>query len=313
MSGSQRDDQQFRRGVVLGLTFAEILLLLLFLLMLILAGRLVMLRKGYELEKHRRTEAEHVANVLRPVLKRIHGSKPFDITKEWVRVHDALAQAHDELDKDKPLVDLAQQARRAAPQKKPHDIAQQIADKAKLGERFARDAKAMFPKLPQDQAIAKYEEYAKDGKLMFDDPNPASDGAKRAAICRGELATCKAQNGALTAQLNGTLPPCWIGPDGKIQYIYDAHLREDGIVLVDNHVPGREADQENLAVHGFDFSGPMEVGPFITAGQPLRAYGNKNDCRFYVRVFDETQTQSKVRYKQLLAGVEEVFYKLLMR
>jgi hypothetical protein len=313
MSGSQRDDRQFRRGVVLGLTFAEILLLLLFLLMFILAGRLVVLRRGYELEKSRSAQAEHVADVLRPVLKQIHGSKPFDITKEWVRMHDALAKADDELDKDKPLVDLAQQARNAAPQSKPRDIAQDITDKAKLGERFVRDATAMFPKLGRDEAIAKYEEYAKDGKLMFDDPNPASDGAKKATICHGQLETCKAQNGALTAQLNGTLPPCWIGPDGKIQYIYDAHLRENGIVIADNHVPGREADQENLSVRGFVYGVPMDVGPFVTAGLPLLAYGRKNDCRFYVRVYDETRTQSKVRYKQLLAGVEDVFYKLLMQ
>ena len=36
MIGSARDDKQFRRGVVLGLTMAEALLLLIFLLMLML-------------------------------------------------------------------------------------------------------------------------------------------------------------------------------------------------------------------------------------------------------------------------------------
>ncbi len=40
MIGSARDDKQFRRGVVLGLTMAEALLLLIFLLMLILGVRL---------------------------------------------------------------------------------------------------------------------------------------------------------------------------------------------------------------------------------------------------------------------------------
>src|ERR1700743_2806820 len=113
MNQPGRDDHQFRRGVVLGLTFAEVLLLLLFVLMLILASRLFSTRAELQREVTRRSSAEHALVVLKPVLQRFGTpADKFDITKEGVRLHDEAAQAKAALDASKPVLDLVEKRKR---------------------------------------------------------------------------------------------------------------------------------------------------------------------------------------------------------
>jgi hypothetical protein len=315
MNQAQRDDRQFRRGVVLGLTFAEILLLLIFLLLLILGVRLIRLHRDLDGERSRHVAMEHQMTVLRPLLAKLAAQQGahFDITKEWVRLHDELASAQATLADSHDLVALVQQRRASEPGRTPQQIAREIAEEASLGRRFAADAHALAPQLSKPQAIKAYEADAAAGKLLFDKAGSTKAALTDAATCHASLSTCKAQNANLSARLGGTLPPCWVDAEGKTQYIYDAYLREDGIWLIDNRVPGRESDQAQLDVSGFAFGTPMSTAAFVAAGQSLLDYGNRNDCRFYVRVYDETAAESKARYKELLRGVEGVFYKLLMQ
>jgi Tfp pilus assembly protein PilV len=315
MNQSQRDDRQFRRGVVLGLTFAEILLLLIFLLMLILGARLIGLHRALDQERAHRAATEHQMTALQPLLAKLAAQQGahFDITKEWVRLHDELAQAQASLADGRDLLSLMQQRRASEPGRTPQQIAREIANEASLGRRFANDAHSLSPQLLAPQAVSAYETDAAAGKLLFDKGGKSSAALAEAASCHTSLSTCKAQNANLTARLGGTLPPCWVDADGKTQYIFDAHLHEDGIWLVDNHVPGREADQAQLQISAFVFGAPMSVPTFVVAGQSLLDYSSHNDCRFYVRVFDETGAESKARYKELLQGVEGVFYKRLMQ
>ncbi len=100
---------------------------------------------------------------------------------------------------------------------------------------------------------------------------------------------------------------------GKTEYIYDTRLKEDGIWVTDNHVAGKEKEQTSLSLGKFAFGRPMSQLEFVQAGIPLLQYSERNSCRFYVRVFDDTGAQSKLRYKELLKGVEGIFYKLLIQ
>src|SRR5690242_21074910 len=94
MIGSARYDKQFRRGVVLGLTMAEALLLLIFLLMLILGVRLkTQSTRIAELEKSR-DAAQSSLIAMQPMLDRLSRSQKFDITKDYVRVQQQLADAN---------------------------------------------------------------------------------------------------------------------------------------------------------------------------------------------------------------------------
>lgn len=314
MSHPQREDRQFRRGMVLGLTLAEILLLLIFLLMLILASRLRALHHQVDEEHARRSDAEAAVASLQPLMAKIklEGDK-FDITKEWERVQDELAKAQTELSENRDAISLMERRRAKEPGHSAAQISEEIENEASLGRRFAEDAHSLEPSLQQREALKAFEADAAAGKLLIDKSGSARNLVADAAACRSSLTTCKAQNANLSARLGGTLPSCWIDASGKSQYIFDAHLREDGIVLNDNHVPGREADEAQLPIKGFAFGTGVEAAAFIQAGMPILAYSNQNECRFYVRVYDETGPASKLRYKELLNGIESIFYKLPMK
>jgi hypothetical protein len=314
MSQPGRDDHQFRRGVVLGLTFAEVLLLLLFVLMLILASRLFSTRAELQREVTRRSAAEHALVILKPVLQRLGTpADKFDITKEWVRLHDEAAQAKAALDASKPVLDLVEKRKRQSSGESQAQAAQQVAADAEAGRRFAKLASDMFPGSAPVSAQDQLESAARLGKSLMGKSSTEGTIAKQYSSCVSNLNTCKAQNSNLSARLGGVLPPCWVDDTGKTEYIYDTHLKEDGIWVTDNHVPDKEKEQAALSLGKFVFGRPMSQMEFVQAGQPLMQYGGRNGCRFYVRVFDDTGVQSKLRYKELLKGVEGVFYKLLVQ
>ena len=308
------DDKQYRRGVVLGLTFAEVLLLLIFVLMLILAARLFAMTKRANGETARRTQAEHTLNALRPILAKIGTPQDkFDITKEWVRLHDEAARAKAELQDSKPVLDLVEKRQKEAAGKTKLQVASQLAADADLGRKMAQAAGEMFPNQSISHSLDLFRQAARVGKSMVGKSSGQNTLANQFSSCVANLDTCKAQSANLSARLGGVLPPCWADAAGNPQYIFDTHLKEDGIWVTDNHVPGRESDQAVLSVSDFAFDRAMSQQGFVHAGLPMLQFSKKNDCRFYVRVFDDTGAQSKLRYKELLKGVEGIFYKLLMQ
>jgi hypothetical protein len=313
MSQPRQDDRQFRRGVVLGLTFAEILLLLIFLLMLVLASHMKVLNRHLDEERTRRIAVEQQVAALQPLFEKIKSAgEAFDITREWVKVHEELARAEAEIAASKDVVALAARRRATEPGLSNEEIARKIEGESQLGRRFMADARALEPSLPQAQALDAYEADASTGKMTLDKSGANRNLLADASSCHASLSTCKAQNSNLSARLGGVLPPCWVDASGKTQYIFDARLREDGIWLTDNHVAGREGDPALPLISGFQFGVPLNINQLDQAGTPLLAYSERNGCRFYVRVFDETDAASKARYKELLRGVEGIFYKLLV-
>jgi hypothetical protein len=108
------------------------------------------------------------------------------------------------------------------------------------------------------------------------------------------------------------MPPCWPDGHGGAQYIFDARLTESGIILHDNKVPGREKDEADLPIGAIRFDVPQGPTIFLTSTDPLLEWSIKNNCRHYVRVFDDTGPGSKKLFQALLRTVEGPFYKLAM-
>jgi hypothetical protein len=155
MIGSARDDKQFRRGVVLGLTMAEALLLLIFLLMLILGVRMkTQATRIAELEKAR-DEAQSTLVAVQPFMDKLSKSQKFDITQDYVRVQQQLADANARL-KDAALsVDLVQQAASLAPaDATPEEATRALLNEATIGRQALDAARRFAPDLPPEQAVA---------------------------------------------------------------------------------------------------------------------------------------------------------------
>jgi hypothetical protein len=313
--GSARDDRQFRRGVVLGLTMAEALLLLIFLLMLILAIKLNgQSAKIVKLEQDK-TAAQTSLAAMQPVIEKLSQKQKFDITQDYVRVKQQLDLANARLKDAELSVDLITQAQAVLPDMKPEEAAKALLNEAAIGRQALDAAKKIAPDLPPEQAVQALLDAALIGKAVGKGGDPEQLLAS-AASCHSDLQSCKNQavylNGKLNAKSGGFgLPPCWVDQGGKIQYIFDASLQDDGIEIEDKGVAGREADQAKLPLGRVHFDRLMDRGTFEDAFQPLLNWSNDHGCRFYVRLYDDMKTADRSEYKSLRGAVEGYFRILL--
>jgi hypothetical protein len=314
--GSARDDRQFRRGVVLGLTMAEALLLLIFLLMLILAIKL----KGQSAEivklEQERTEAQSTLAAMQPMLDKLSQKQKFDITRDYVRMKQQLDLANARLKDAKLSVDLINQATAALPDMKPEDAAKALLNEAVIGRQALDAAKKIAPDVAPEQAVQALLDSALIGQAVSKDSNSPQQLLASAATCHSDLQSCQNQtvylNSRLAAKTGGfDLPPCWVDSNGKIQYIFDASLTDDGIEVDNNGIGTRAADQAKLPLGHVTYREPMSRGDFAEAFQPLLNWSNQHGCRFYVRLYDDMKTADRSEYKSLRGTVEGYFRILL--
>lgn len=316
MIGSARDDRQFRRGVVLGLTMAEALLLLIFLLMLILGIRLkTQATHIAELEKQR-DEVQSTLVAIQPVIDKLTKRQKFDITQDYVRVKQQLADANARLKDAELSVDLVQQAASLAPpDATPEEATRALLNEAAIGRQALDAAQRFAPDLPPEKAVEALVNAATIGQALKSGGTPDQLLAA-AGACKADLQSCKNQTTYLNSRLNAKtggfdLPPCWVDNKGKIQYIFDTSLTDAGIYVEDKGVAGRESDQEKLPLSRARYGEPLGPGEFSSAFSPLLKWSNEHGCRFYVRLYDDMREGDRAEYKELRGTVEGYFRILL--
>jgi hypothetical protein len=316
MIGSNRDDRQFRRGVVLGLTMAEALLLMIFLLLLILAIKLKDQASHIASLQQERDAAQSTLAAVQPVLARLSQQQKFDITKDYVRIQQQLDQATARLKDAQLSVDLIQQAEAALPALKPEDAAKALLNEAAIGRQALDAAHRFQPDMKPEDAVQALLDAATIGQALAKSSESPQALLANAAACKADLQSCSNQRVYLNTRLNAKtggfdLPPCWADKAGHIQYIFDASLYDEGIYVENDGVAGREADQEKLPLGRARFNAKLEKGEFAAAFAPLLDWSNQHGCRFYVKLFDEMKSGDRARYKELRGTVEGYFRILL--
>ncbi|MGJ0622243.1 MAG: hypothetical protein ACR65Z_16265 [Methylocystis sp.] len=322
MINARQDDRQFRRGVVLGLTMAEILLLLIFVLLLILAARLVD-------EKAIAATATDTVATLRARLavaqQQLDGN--FDITKEYVRIEEELTAARQDLaetehrltEAEKATAEMAEAAAlgreimdeiQAIDPAAGPDALETLISEAKTGRAVIAQAESLNPEATPEEALQDLMRDAAAGRQSQADIASAADAMAQLESCQSTLQNCKGQ----TAYLNGQLgragfgePPCWVSPEGRIEYIFAARLTDQGIILIDYALPHRAKQQAELPLDGIRFGVPLEAGSFRRAVSDLFAWSVVNECRFVVDFYDETG-HDKNHFKTLQHAVEANFF-----
>jgi hypothetical protein len=316
MIGSARDDKQFRRGVVLGLTMAEALLLLIFLLMLILGVRLKTQTTHIAELEQQRDEAQSTLVAMRPVFDKLTKSETFDITKDYVRMQQQLADANARLKDAELSVDLAHQVASLAPSDAtPEEMTKALLNEAAIGRQALDAAQRFAPDLPPEQAVAALVNAATIGQSLQGGGTP-DELLAAAGACKADLQSCKNQTTYLNTRLNAKtggfdLPPCWVDTKGKIQYIFDTSLTDDGIYVESKTVAGRDGDLDKLPLGRAVYGEPLGPGEFSAAFSPLLKWSNDHGCRFYVRLYDDMRDGDRAEYKELRGTVEGYFRILL--
>ena len=207
MIGSARDDKQFRRGVVLGLTMAEALLLLIFLLMLILGVRLKNQSTHIAALEKARDEAQSTLVAMQPYMSRLSKSQQFDINQDYVRVQQQLADANARLKDAGLTVDLVQQAASLAPpDATPEEATRALLNEASIGRQALEAAQRFAPDLSPEQAVAALLNAATVGQSLKDGGTPDPRGK---LVFEGACVSCHGWTGESSISPLATLTGAW--------------------------------------------------------------------------------------------------------
>lgn len=106
--------------------------------------------------------------------------------------------------------------------------------------------------------------------------------------------------------------PCW-ATNGTVDPIYDVALTDDGMQMRRFQVPQWAADYDRLPTTSIKLQQAISQQEFVSSTRPLFDYSNKKDCRFFVRLYDETSLNAKVTYQNRRRAVEGHFYIIDMK
>lgn len=301
------DEREHRRGLVLGLTLAEVLLLLLFVLLLVL-GRKVEFWKTIADDKS--AELTVALDTFKPIQDAMAGSDGSKSISELVQrlarvqqLEKTVAQLKEEnsalnsqmtvvkslgSDTQKRLREIGSAFDRAAkvnPNDPPAALKRALDVLDKLG-----------PNTSPDQ-VKSLSEMTADANLK---DSYASLEADREKIRQQRDNLMRGGNGL-------TLPSCWTQPNGQTEYMFDVTTVDNGLNVRDA-TPSRASDPAWKYVEAFQRNTVISENVFFQNTAKLFAYSNQQKCRFYAILRDGTGAQSKERYKRLRKIVEGHFY-----
>lgn len=267
----------YRRGLVLGLTMAEVGVLVIFVLLLLLALAAFERQRFAEtaaVPPERLEELMEAEEALRSITEAV-GVRAADTPEEIQELVRAVTQSA-----ESPEGQATLQAVRSAL----GEIKRTEDEIRRMAERLEGESSSMAATVAQqsrDLAI-------KEGQLQY------AEQRLRAALGGGAGAR-----------------PCWVEPDGSIVFLYDVILTNGGIRMRLREGALGSPRLADLPLPTVDRYLTLGEDEFRAKTRALYDYGRRaeNQCRFHVYVYDGTGLAEKERYKDLLRTVEGHFYK----
>jgi len=343
----KEQDRHYRRGMILGLTLAEVMLLVLFCLLLIL---LYTIRQQAEQKPSEKQKAliEHLNELgyvahqndfddlfqTLTLLVQVGGVEAIkgltDVVRDVVVVPGspaaAVASSAGRGSQRDPTLAVAKPASRLGQDRQPDRT------EAKRAVTPANQARRLVEaKLKALAQVAHTDQTALDTKEIVDATAALAELLKARDVLQGrsahqmivEALRGERQRAEVPAEAasktnpdkkkpggSGTEhPACWVSDDtGKPEYLFDVALGSQTIRIHDNALPQRAADQQSLPLSLMAYDEPLSSARFMAITLPLLEWSKQHDCRFFVRVLDQTEAQEKAIYKNSLRIVGERFY-----
>ena len=307
-------DQAYKRGLILGLTMAEIILLLLFSLLLALAALSIEQERKIETIQNERDKYAEDLRIneqkLKTVMTLLSESDLSSIKKELIRLKDQeqqIARLLDrlEIDKNAPA---------------PERLDQLFEKTTKLSEVAKTIENAGFP--PEPKELESALDRVKDAQAEIEAADKARESAENEkAQLAQELEDAEqglSQKDGQIANMKRTLdrfgkgtekPACWADEKtGKPIYIYNAGLTSEGIIVRHSATPPW-AKARQLPIDAIPYDKNLSPREFIRKADPIFQWSEKNECRFFVRAYDLTGPTEKKIYKRHTRYLESAFYK----
>lgn len=297
-----KEGKNYRRGLILGFTIAEIVLLVLFALLMALSSQLISGRASV-------SEANALKTRFFDAIEALNRDDTVSFRK---LIDESLLR---EIDYQKRLEEIQ---RKFAKQSLPDDVyAEIVSSKIDLAskegkQRFldlmstalkAEAAAQRSGATPDSEFAASCRAGAEMNKLL-EGKNPTellnslSDARAQAEHYKGEAAKCG---------LGGVLPACYItSSDEPTPFAYNAKFKPNGIeltyVLPEKYRSRFGSDFPTLPKTGVVLSD----GEFLSQTNQFRKVGDERGCRFFIAAYDENSID-KERFKALLKLISKNF------
>lgn len=303
------DEREQRRGLILGLTLAEVLLLLLFLLLLVLGSQIHTWRERYE-------TLEQTLDQLKPLQAALSSGGVSDVrnVQELVERFKALQASEKEISRLRSEnAELSKQSELTKSlQLVSKDKIPQIADVLKRASEIDPNDPPAFLKRSLDVMDRLGRATTPEQVKPLTEMVPSGDlQEKLASLTEDRDKIRRERDNLMRGPGNGlTYPSCWTTASGQTEFIFDVTLADTG-VLVKNATPGRANDPAWSLVGQFARDTTIHENAFIGATKKLFEASVTQRCRYYAIIRDATGA-SKARYKHLQQLVQSNFYPLYL-
>jgi hypothetical protein len=310
MSQRTADEFENRRGLTLGLTLAEVLLLLLFLVLLALSWKVASLQRDYQTAVDQITHVERINAELSSTLQ---GLRAIASDRTRLAKADAAIAAATIINPDDPaevLTRAIEILKRLGSDTRPDQVtalSEMLTDREKLKalDQAILLAIQINPKDPAEALTRAIDILSRLG------PDTKPDEV----MPTGTINSLKNQLDQVTSERNNlmrtgnglTYPSCWRTAEGKTEFIFDITIRDDGLIVRDA-TPSRANDAAMHLVSGLARNAVVNESAFRKETTNISNYSKGQNCRFYSIIRDQTGSTSKVRYKELLAVIGGNFY-----
>nr|WP_294523825.1 hypothetical protein [uncultured Rhodopila sp.] len=308
------DPQEYRRGVVLGLTLAEVLVLLVFLLLLSMAA--LLLRKERERDVLL-LRLDHYTTMFQPLTKALASrGMPVDDTDGLASLIERGSEAESlrtRLKEARQQLDAA--AAKAAQLSTENETLAAVLERipGSPGQPPKERIDNLVRRAAANEALAAFLEHLPGGPAQ--PPQEKLDNlVKRAAANEGAIANLTGQNNQMRTELlrvkgNGGsgLPYCWAFPDGKAQYMLKVEMLDDGVIVRDIDPRVRAEDPVWQMLDAVTRERLMPLVTFLNQVAPLQARASTDRCRYSILVVDSTGRTNKPGYKDSMGRLWTAF------
>lgn len=312
MTSRIADEREQRRGLILGLTLAEVLLLLLFILLLALASQLQHSRALAVEAERRYDDISRSLDQLTALQEALMVGGAIDLTS----VQTLVLRFQQIVETENALSKLREE--NAA-------LIQQASLVKSLGPNSEEKLRAVAGTMQRAAEIDPYDPPALLNRALEvinrlgPDTQPDQVRPLSQMIPQGELnhkiANLEANNDKLRRERDNLMisgkglsfPSCWINSTGQTEFLFDVTFMDAG-VRVSDATPSRAQDPAWAMVGNFARSSEINERAFLSATSKLAAWSREQKCRFYTRNYDATGATNKDRYKYLQRQIEQNFY-----
>lgn len=271
-------NEAYRKGLVLGLTMAELCILIIFVLLLLLDVLAQLhedgLQAGEVVPAQQLAQLRHADSVLQEVAEAL-GMPVEETVEDFTR-----------------LVRVVQEAAASPNTKEALEQGRSmLAEMRQAREELTRVAKAADSSSGEETA------------------RQVEQQSYRIANQEGQLSALQKRLAALGGGKGER--PCWAEANGSPDYLYDVVLASNGIKMRERLYANRARERELLPLPVTAPDEALSEEAFMARTAPLFQASRESNCRFFVVVYDATAAHEKPKYKRLLQTVENHFYKYL--